>query len=91
MASSHPILASLMNDPAAGALPPLLNPTTSLQQAVQGNTLGVGYAGECMLCTRLPGAWCLHAPQCTPLPQRPWFAAHILHACMRAPPPNPPP
>ena len=43
--ASLPLVASMMSDPAAGPLPPLLNPTTSLAQAVKGGTLGVGYAG----------------------------------------------
>lgn len=32
-------------DVARGPLPPLMTPTTSLAQAVRGDSLGVGYAG----------------------------------------------
>jgi hypothetical protein len=34
----------LAMDPQAGPLPPLVAPTTSLEAAVRGNSLGVGYA-----------------------------------------------
>lgn len=34
----------MVADPAAGVLPPLLNPTTSMQQAIADGTLGVGFA-----------------------------------------------
>lgn len=43
-----------MADQLAGPLPPLIHPTTSLEAAVRGNTLGIGYAsggeaGSCLL------------------------------------------
>jgi hypothetical protein len=34
----------LARDPSAGVLPPLMQPTSTLKDAVRGNTLGVGYA-----------------------------------------------